>query len=466
MKIIAHLKADNRLVVKKIQVRERYRKPPSANDDAPTRERLRVGRSLEVLTNTKRLLTLLSQQEYYVRTTEEIGQLPIPGIDNTGVEQISTSCKNIPYCPIPNDIRTAEVIGKDSVKMVQTSYEDVAWSRRYALDTLANSQQSKKAHSSWGQPQKEKSFGWSAGQKILEGGAVIDRFCGAKNSHMLTMTLPGNTPVAMDALARWSGWIVNRMLQVVRRRHTPENPIYWFFVWEHQKRGALHMHFCLGWKVSPEIRELLGKEIIQKFYRCLHEIGSKESIDLFARKGFAGSWKNKEDKWQWDCQQVNKSVARYFSKYAKKNAEYSRNNAGKQDKKEGKSTFARSSISSRKRGNYPTRYWGSSKTIKVWTKFLTQKVSFECAGEAEDNIVLSNLLSAAFQYHSPESVHHSSFEILLSGSGMCISSGDVWVFTISPDEYPSFWSHCMDAVIDRSPPNKTLYETFMNSGGF
>lgn len=463
MKIITQLKPNNRLVIKKFRLADGFCRPPVKGDNRATRERLRVGKALEELTSTKQLLRSLSQEECYTRATEEIVQLPIPGSGNTNVQSVSKSYRSIPYCPIDNYIHVAEEVGKDSVNIVQTSYEEIAWVRRRALDTLENSQQTKQAHSSWGQPQKEKTFGWSAGQKILEGGAIIDRFCGAENSHMLTLTLPGNTPVAMDALARWSGWIVNRILQVVRRKHTVENPIYWFFVWEHQKRGALHMHFCLGWRVPPEIRELLGKEIIQKFYRCLHEIGAKESIDLFARKGFSGSWKDQEDKWQWDCQQVTKSVAHYFAKYAKKNAEYTRNNGDKQDKNGRKQCFARSSSSSHKRGNYPTRYWGSSKTIKVWTKFLTRKVAFESVGSAEDDIILRNILATAFQYHSPESVHHSSFEIVIPESGIVISSGDVWVFSIVPSEYPSFWAHCMDAIIERSHGDDDLFRTFMES---
>lgn len=216
-----------------------------------------------------------------------------------------------------------------------------------------------------------------AREKLLNAGAVVEDLCPtdspdhAANFRAITLTLPGSTPEAYRALAAYSSWLLNRLLQVVR---DAKFKIHYFGVWELQARGALHIHLGIGAdpnEASMEQLEELGNKIAKKWFKLLKEMatlkkisrggktGRLPGIDMFKlspeaseRNNGIKTWRNSPDVWKWDNQAIKKNVAAYFSKYASKNVD-----AGNKGK-----TF---------KHYCPSRWWFCSKSINDEIKAQT-----------------------------------------------------------------------------------------------
>lgn len=207
-----------------------------------------------------------------------------------------------------------------------------------------------KKRGGWGFAPRTTTFGKKGRHLLLEGGAVMDSLCG-KNVAMVTCTIPGKTEESARTVADWSGWIMNRITQIMR---DSGKDVAWFYVFELQKRGALHIHFAIG---SSSLREALtlAQEIEFRWFELLLELKDKTGVDVF-KKNKHWSWRHLPENWKSDVQVVGKSVAAYFSKYASKNS--------------GKSTRWN-------RGFCPARWWGSSKSIKRGIEDARIKISIE-----------------------------------------------------------------------------------------
>jgi hypothetical protein len=180
---------------------------------------------------------------------------------------------------------------------------------------------------------------------LLEAGDVMQDMCpsvtdgAAANARAVTLTLPGSTSEALRACAAWSSWLLNCLMQVVR---DCGHPVYYFSVWELQKRGALHLHLCIGGnpdQVPMDFLKTLGDRLIARWFELLKvmathrkvsrggKTGRLPGVDMFERsetaiqaRGGPKSWRDYPEKWQADNQPIKKNVAAYFSKYASKNA--------------------------------------------------------------------------------------------------------------------------------------------------
>ncbi len=233
-----------------------------------------------------------------------------------------------------------------------------------------------------GSDNPQRSFTRQARHTLLEAGAVTDKLAG-KNAVLLTLTLPGSTPESLRAIAAYSSWILNNLMQPIRDwRKKFKKQIEYFYVWEWQKRGALHIHICLAASPDEEtIEQLINLAHKQKdlWYWLLKRMattepvkrfGKKEGnlpgIDMFARANQNGrikSWRERPDKWEWDIQQVRKSVAAYFVKYAGKNAAPSNKKGFDEYAKSGKKCYN------------PGRWSGKSKGIQQAIK--TNRFTYE-----------------------------------------------------------------------------------------
>lgn len=198
-----------------------------------------------------------------------------------------------------------------------------------------------------GQDNRKTAFTRGARHTLLEAGQVIQNLCPstdlsthAANARAITLTLPGSTPESYRALAAYSSWILNCLLQVVR---DCKKPIHHFGVWELQKRGALHAHICIGADpslVPMEFLEELGNRIVNRWFELLKvmasqreikrgdKVGRLPGIDMFARSEIAvrdrpgpDTWRDHPEKWKADNLPIRKNVAAYFSKYASKNVD-------------------------------------------------------------------------------------------------------------------------------------------------
>lgn len=454
--ILSKLTPNNKLQIKHYRLADGYFRKKGGGDTQREKDLERIGKiTAEIEGYTEYLRNSIELKSYYLPNRKEGEIIFEAGSSSLALaeELVQVSYYQLPPPQLVSFVNPAN--GESEV--VKASYWEVVERRLRALDLLKKSQYSPKKERPWGKKQTPKLFRYQAGEKIKEGGAVIDRFVGAKNSHMVTLTLPGSSFEAMDALSRWSGWIVNRLIQVIRNLKRQYKQVYWFFVWEHQKRGALHLHFCLGWKVWWLKRENLAHKLKDKFYELLVEIGEREGIDLFARKDNGGSWRFKPEKWQWDIQQVKKSVAAYFAKYCQKNADNQPNNGDKQAMQRRGNDFSRESKNISKDGLYPSRYWGSSRTIKKWSKFLSKqyKVSFDSDDEAANYI--GDIRKKIGEVFGFKGVYVNNFQLEDEKTKRVIVSGTVETYVLHPEDYVDFWVYCMDVIINRDP---TQFEEF------
>jgi len=201
-------------------------------------------------------------------------------------------------------------------------------------------------------------FGAKQGQKIRESGAAIDSLMKEQGggARIVTLTLVGDTKEAFECLAANSGYTINRLFQVVRRKFGACKN--WFFVWEYQKRGALHLHICV-WHKDKHISAKIGVYLVQQWYKILQDIQDKTCVDMFVRKD--KKTYTPKQKWQSRNEPMRKSAGGYFSKYASKAS----------NKKERNHIYYLAS-------KYPpSRFWGSSQSVKIIVKAEAFDFRFE-----------------------------------------------------------------------------------------
>lgn len=190
-------------------------------------------------------------------------------------------------------------------------------------------------------------FTLDAKRKILRAGGALDEF-DVKASHclLLTGTLPGSTKEAMNEIPKYSGYIVNRLKMWIRERYK-ENQ-FSFYCWELQKRGALHIHYCV---YVPDLAA--SQRIIEGFrefwIRLLSDISDSSGVDLFA-KSYGGTHRHDTKNVQADAQRCRKSVAAYMAKYVSKEAGRGH------------------------RSRYPSRWSGVSRPLTALIRSLTKEV--------------------------------------------------------------------------------------------
>lgn len=246
----------------------------------------------------------------------------------------------------------------------------------------------------WGFKPRETAFTKNARHRLLEAGAVMDKLH-QKNVAELTCTIPGSTSEAFRTVADWSGWIVNRLLQTLRNR---KQNCSWFYVWERQKRGALHIHFAIGSSTLTEA-VLLASQLECKWFDLLLELKDKTNVDTF-KKDECWTWRNLPQNWQSHVAPIYKSVAAYFSKYAGKSSN-SANSGGAE--------------------YFPARWWGSSTSIKRGIENERAKISIEVSlpNVQEAVTFLQDFISKS----SPIRQYKYNFHLGTSRSGANLGGG-------------------------------------------
>lgn len=238
----------------------------------------------------------------------------------------------------------------------------------------------------------------------------------------LTGTIPGSTAPAFEAVARWSSWIVKTIKTWLSDRGALG--AYSIYVWEFQRRGALHIHYCVQVE-DPLIRERVLREWRDRWASILDGVSERASVDVWARKS-GGTWATNKRVVQADAQIVEKSVGAYLSKYLSKSAPTNQSKGGEEQ------TF-----------HGPVRWWGAARSLLKRCRELTE--SFEVEG-------ISHL---AIRY-SRERVH----EILNWSENRVFSYWDKSrstnvLLTYSPDECQTIYNHLKRDIFRwrRAPSN-------------
>lgn len=424
-KIIAHLRANN-LISYRFVSRPSFLRDRKYSDDSKTIANTRVA---EGLSQYVAKLNILKQNS--IVSNKVIGfpeylqkALPLSGSSESGSWQpIGYKTIEVPACEIPDKLFYWEV-NKDSLIEIQEDYDSFSQALRTLLDFIKKSQHQEQSHKSWGQNQRYKAFTKNARQRILEAGSVVDKDMGRQNSREVTLTLPGSTARACKAVSRWSGWIVNRQAQVLRRYQAKGIRLYWFFVWELQSRGALHQHWCVASDCEPWLLDEICLALKDKWYKCLLEIKEKSGEDCFKRKGSRKSWRFDSSVWQWNIKPIRKSVAAYFSKYASKNIK----NQRKKDEK--MASIDKNYKSKRNKKMFeisgyhcPSRWWGCSTTVKKAIKEINTVITIEVENEEQAAKVIQQIDEFVSEVANQVASYAWSFCVADSDSGFVYAQG-------------------------------------------
>lgn len=166
----------------------------------------------------------------------------------------------------------------------------------------------------WGGLPKSKPFSRYGRRTLLRVGGVFNQpGFSTDKTIFLTGTLPGSTKEAFETIARYSAYLVHRLKSWVNKRSKGQ---YDFYVWEHQKRGALHLHYAV-YVNDYETGESIIQDFPHEWCRLLKSVGALSGVDLFdTGKGYSH-----EESTVIGCQyaqRVRLDVSRYLSKYVSK----------------------------------------------------------------------------------------------------------------------------------------------------
>lgn len=214
-------------------------------------------------------------------------------------------------------------------------------------------------------PPKPTVFGLNAKRVMVRSGAAMEKSVNDPSECLfLTGTLPGSEDMAFYALAAWSGHVVNRLKAWIAHHVRAKLD---FYCWEYQKRGALHLHYCV------HIPDAAKRSFIQSGFHAwwvgiLHDVGDRENVDLF-RKNKHYSHRSDTSKVRAVAEVCRKSPARYLAKYLSKSAV----------KMKGKARFFS-----------PSRWWGTSRPLKNCLASLSTKTEliigsyFDCTEKMQE----------------------------------------------------------------------------------
>lgn len=338
-------------------------------------------------------------------------------------EAVSVEYATVKSCRLNSGIEYYD-INDGRMQRVSAGYYELCSQRATYLDIIKKSQHVERRERCWGKKQGKKRFTTNARKKILCAGAVIDAECDIASTYEVTTTIPGDGIDVFDVVARWSGWIINRQTQIIRRLEAKGYEVYWFFCWEHQKRGALHQHWCVSVKGNPELTKKLGEKIRDKWFDLLIELSEKENVDLFRRKGILGTWRHNPEVWQARVMPITKSVAAYFSKYCSKNYETSRfNDFVRRFKEKRESSNIEKDGKPRGFTLYPSRYWGSGYRVKHGIDRRSRTLSINVANRKEGDLLCKSFEELLNYLSSELSRFERDFKVVESKNGFIYAKG-------------------------------------------
>lgn len=191
-------------------------------------------------------------------------------------------------------------------------------------------------------------FGLDARRHILRSGAAMESRCASpQESLFMTGTLPGSTPQALVAIATHADYIVDRLKSWLSKQRQDRLDIY---VWELQKRGALHIHYVTHIP-DKKARDRVRRGFHREWCNLLDAVGRKAGVDMY-QKGFGDGGSHDRSVVQAYAVEVEKSVAAYLSKYVSK----------------------QHNVLTKFNERYaPKRWWGRSRPLKALTDALSTR---------------------------------------------------------------------------------------------
>ncbi len=171
---------------------------------------------------------------------------------------------------------------------------------------------SKEVRAGYGGETRQTRFGARAKSTIRESGAVLDGAFGA-NIAFLTWTIPGHGEEIFDAACRYSAQFTQDVMQWCR---DTASGIAYVWVYEFQKRGALHQHIVVGSNDSQGIARII--EEFPKRMRWFWLKWSRQAGVNYFRNCKTGRLNVRAAIYGQKAMRAYKSCARYLTKYLSK----------------------------------------------------------------------------------------------------------------------------------------------------
>jgi hypothetical protein len=154
-------------------------------------------------------------------------------------------------------------------------------------------------------------------RKIVRSGGLVGLGDRRQSTLFLTGTLPGGTNEALTAISEYSAWIVHELLtHIPRIAGVSVNDCKVIWVWEWQRRGALHLHAICEFPSRAEAQRVYDG-FKGLWIRVLETVGRKSGCDIAARADF-GSHSGRYDQWRTRAEWARKNPSRYLAKYVSK----------------------------------------------------------------------------------------------------------------------------------------------------
>jgi hypothetical protein len=232
----------------------------------------------------------------------------------------------------------------------------------------------------FGRPGEGNGFSTNGRRRLMRAGAVLDSLTETPDQVLFcTGTLPGSTYESKLAIAAWSGWVVHAVKAWMAKRVPSKHDMY---VWEFQKRGALHLHYAILVK-DESTRKRIISEWKSQWERIIDGISRRSGVDCW-RKNSDYTHAIDKSVLQADCQECTKSIARYLSKYVSKSQKQYLENHWAKCK--------------------PSRFWGISRPLCALLTEQTQTETIRLANRREFEAGYEDCLSVVQSYALVE--HH------------------------------------------------------------
>jgi hypothetical protein len=202
-----------------------------------------------------------------------------------------------------------------------------------------------------------------------------------------TLTYPTESPEGQRAIALNSGKTVKSLLDWIRYKYSLES---FFYVWERQGRGTLHLHLCAH--IPSELGDrALDADFKQWGISHVNSLSDKSGVNLWVNKwGFNHA--DNPEVLRTDAQRVQKSVARYLAKYVSKSAS--------------KKTVDWAA----KKYPSPRRWWGSSTNLKEHVNRLTVEVREDYADYMSGRNRFEELMAKLRLFHPHSQVYYNRLD--------------------------------------------------------
>ena len=257
--------------------------------------------------------------------------------------------------PHPKKVSDTDVLGDDEIMEQDTPVNPLSGVNSPAPLSLVPYSQTQPSGAGFGSlPKKPSMFGLNGKRTLIRQGASMEHAAPVEECLFLTGTLPGSTEASFRAIAEWSGYIVHRLKSWIGNYAAQKLD---FYCWEYQKRGALHLHYCVHVPDAAGRAFILG-EFHSWWIAILHSIGEKSQCDMF-RKNSTKTHLGNTSVVRAVAETCRKSPARYLAKYLSKSATPLRG-AG--------------------RSFTPSRWWGTSRPLKKLCESLTRTEEIAIGG--------------------------------------------------------------------------------------